>query len=230
MRQYFVRRALLIVPTILGVTLLVSGLLELLQGDIADVIFAESATFNQELTKEQIEEDLGTNENFLVQWAEWLGGVVQGDFGEYFRGGKSVGSELKLRVPVTLELSFMALVLSLFIALPIGVVSALRQDTMVDHASRSVSIFMLAAPSFLLGTLFFVFAGRWAGWLLPPLNYVDFWEDPWANFQKMWVPPLFLPSGCPARSCDSHAARCSRCCARTTSGLPGPRACVSAPS
>jgi len=195
MRQYFLRRALLIVPTILGVTLLVSGLLELLQGDIADIIFAESATFNQELTKEQIQDDLGTNENFLVQWAEWLGGVVRGDFGEYFRGGKSVGAELKLRVPVTLELSVMALMLSLFIALPIGVLSAIRQDTLMDHGSRSVSIFMLAAPSFLLGTLFFVFAGRWAGWLLPPLNYVDFWEDPVANLQKMWVPAVILAFG-----------------------------------
>jgi ABC-type dipeptide/oligopeptide/nickel transport system permease component len=85
MRQYFIRRALLVVPTILGVTLLITLLLQVLQGDIADLIFAESATFNQELTKEQIEDDLGVNETLLgsrflgtfKQWGEWVGGVVQ---------------------------------------------------------------------------------------------------------------------------------------------------------
>jgi peptide/nickel transport system permease protein len=209
MRQYFIRRALLIVPTILGVTLLITLLLQILQGNIADLIFAESATFNQELTKEQIEDDLGVNEELFgsrflgifKQWGEWMGGVVQGDFGEYFRSRRSVGGELGNRIPVTLELSSLALLFSLLIALPTGVISAIRQDTVVDHTARSFSIFMLALPSFWLGTMYFVIVGSWddwglpssmGDWLLPPSAYKDPWDDPEANLRQMWAPAVIL--------------------------------------
>ena len=209
MRQYFIRRALLVVPTVLGVTLLITFLLQILEGNIADLIYAESATFNQELTKEQIEDDLGVNDELFgsrplgifVQWGEWMGGVVQGDFGEYFRSRRSVGDELGNRIPVTLELSGLALFFSLIIALPTGVISAIRQDTVVDHTARSFSIFMLALPSFWLGTMYFVVVGRWddwglpksiGDWLLPPSIYENFWEDPEANIRQMWAPAMIL--------------------------------------
>ncbi len=209
MRQYFIRRALLIIPTVLGVTLLVSGLLQILRGDIADIIFAESATYNQELTKEKIKDDLGINEGwylgvvppFFVQWGEWMGDVVQGDFGEYFRSNRSVGDDLSNRVPVTLELAGMALVVSLLIALPIGVLSAVRQDTYSDYIARSFAIFMLALPAFWLGTMYFVVVGNWSDWglpqsigdwLLPPPIYKDFWENPETNFRQMWAPAVIL--------------------------------------
>jgi len=208
-RQYFVRRALLIIPTVLGVTLLITLLLQILQGNIADLIFSESATYNQELTKEQIENDLGINDTILgsrflgafKQWGEWLGHVAHGDFGEYFRSRRSVGGELMDRAPVTLELAGLALVFSLIIALPIGVVSAMRQDTLVDHTARSFSIFMLALPSFWLGTMYFVVVGNWhdwglpksvGDWLLPPSEYRNFWEDPEANIRQMWAPAAIL--------------------------------------
>jgi peptide/nickel transport system permease protein len=192
MREYILRRALLIVPTILGVSLLISALLEILPGNVADIILAESGGFNTGLTKEGIEADLGLDKNFFVRWAEWLGGVVQGDFGEYFRGGRSVGDVLVQRAPVTLQLSAMAFVLSLIIALPIGIISAIRQDSVLDYTSRSSAIFMLAMPSFWLATVFLVLSGRWAGWLLPPIAYQDIWEDPWQNLQQMWVPAVIL--------------------------------------
>jgi peptide/nickel transport system permease protein len=195
MRQYALRRALLTIPTILGVTLLVSALLSIIPGDIADIIIAENSGFNTNLTKEQVEEDLGVGENFFVQWAEWLGGVVQGDFGEYFRSGRPVEEELIRRAPVTLQLSAMALVLSLFIGLPIGILSAIRQDKPVDYVARSGAIFMLALPSFWLGTMFFVLAGTYAGWLLPPVIYTDLWEDPANNLKMMWAPAFILAFG-----------------------------------
>ena len=195
MRQYILRRALLIPVTILGVTLLVSALLSIIPGDIADIIVAENSGFNSELTKEQVEEDLGVGENFLVQWAEWLKGIVQGDFGEYFRSGRPVEDELIRRAPVTLELAFMALVLSLIIGLPIGILSAIRQDKPVDYVARSSAIFMLALPSFWLATMFFVFAGTYAGWLLPPVIYTDIWEDPANNLKMMWAPAVILAFG-----------------------------------
>ncbi len=200
MRQYIIRRALLIVPTILGVSLLISGLLQLLPGDVADIILAESGGFNTNLTREKIESDLGLNKEFLgvsqlgflTQWGEWMGGVVQGDFGDYFRGGKPISRELEARLPVTLQLAGMAMVISLLIAIPIGVLSAIRQDTPIDYVARSSAIFMLAVPGFFLGVIFFVLVGRWAGWLLPPVIYQDPWEDFWGNMKQMWAPALIL--------------------------------------
>jgi peptide/nickel transport system permease protein len=183
---------MLIPLTVLGVSLLVSLTLELLPGNVADIILAESGGFNSDLTKSSIESDLGLDKNVFQRWAEWLGNVAQGDFGEYFRGGRSVGGEIEHRLPVTLQLAGMALVLSLFIAIPIGVVSAIRQDSLVDYFSRSIAIFMLAAPSFWLGVMFIVLVGNYSPSLLPPVTYHDAWEDPWLNFKQMWAPAVIL--------------------------------------
>ncbi len=183
----------MLVPlTVVGVSLLVSLVLELLPGNVADIIVAESGGFNTGLTKESVESDLGLDKNVFARWGEWLGNVAQGDFGHYFRGGRSVGDELEHRLPVTLQLSAMALVLSLIIAIPIGVISAIRQDSVTDYVSRSSAIFMLAAPSFWLGVMFFVLVGTYSPSLLPPVVYHDVWEDPWLNFKHMWAPALIL--------------------------------------
>ena len=192
MRQYIIRRALLIVPTVLGVTLLMTWLLTLLPGNAADIILAESATFNDQLTKESIEADLGLNKFFVVRWAEWLGDVVQGDFGQTFRGGKPIGDELLNRAPVTLQLAGIALVLSLIIAIPIGILSAIRQDSLIDYVARSSAIFMLAMPGFFLAVLFLVLAGNWAPSLLPPIIYEDVWDDPESNLRQLWAPAVIL--------------------------------------
>ena len=192
MRNYAIRRAALIPVTLLGVSLLVSSLLELLEGNVADIILAESGGFNTNLTKEGIEAELGLDENFLVRWVNWLGDIAQGDFGNYFRGGRPVGEELEQRIPVTFQLAGMALVISLIIAIPIGVISAVRQDQLVDYFGRSIAIFMLAAPTFWLGVMFFVLVGDYAPSLLPPVRYHDFWEDPWMNLKQTWAPAVIL--------------------------------------
>jgi len=191
-RQYIIRRALLIVPTVLGVTLLMTWLLTLLPGSAADIILAESATFNDELTKESIEADLGLNKFFVVRWVEWLGDAVQGDFGQTFRGGKPIGDELLNRAPVTLQLAGMALVLSMLIAIPIGILSAIRQDSIIDYVARSSAIFMLAMPGFFLAVVFLILAGNWVPSLLPPIIYEDVWDDPESNLRQLWAPAVIL--------------------------------------
>lgn len=195
MRNYILRRVLLLPVTVLGVSLLVSLFLELLEGNVADIIVAESGGFNSDITKASVEHDLGLDKNVFVRWADWLGGVAQGDFGEYFRGGRDVRGELEHRLPVTLQLSAMALIISLIIAVPIGVVSAIRQDSIVDYLCRSTAIFMLAAPSFLLGLMFIVLVGNYSPSLLPPVTYHDPWEDPWLNLKQMWAPAMILAFG-----------------------------------
>lgn len=192
MRTYIFRRALLIPLTVLGVSFLVSSVFELLPGNVADIILSESGGFNTNLTRSSIEADLGLDKSFVVRWVNWLGAVAQGDFGEYFRGGRSVGGELEHRLPITLQLAGMALIITLVIAIPIGVLSAIRQDSLVDYVARSIAIFMLAAPSFWLGVMFFVLVGNNAGWLLPPVVYNDVWEDPLLNMKQMWAPAVIL--------------------------------------
>jgi peptide/nickel transport system permease protein len=192
MRNYILRRALLVPVTVLGVSLLVSLTMELLPGNVADIIVAESGGFNSGITKASVESELGLDKNVLLRWVDWLGSVGQGDFGEYFRGGRDVRGELEHRLPVTLQLSVMALVLSLIIAIPIGVVSAIRQDSMVDYLARSSAIFMLAAPTFWLGVMFIVLVGNYSPSLLPPISYHDPWEDPWLNLKQMWAPAVIL--------------------------------------
>lgn len=192
MRQYMIRRALLIPLTILGVSLLVVATMELLPGNIADVILAESGGQNPNLSKEQIEEDLGLNKNLFVRWAEWLGNAAQGDFGNYFRGGRSVSDAMVDRAPVTLELAGISLIFALLIALPIGIISAIRQDTILDYFARSSAIFMLAVPSFFLGVMYIVLVGRHAGWLLPDPIYERPWDDLSANLKQMIAPAIIL--------------------------------------
>jgi peptide/nickel transport system permease protein len=192
MRNYIFRRALLVPITVLGVSLLVSLTLELLPGNVADIIVAESGGFGTDITQESVEEDLGLDKNVFLRWGDWITDVAQGDFGHYFRGGRSVGGELENRLPVTLELAAMALVISLVIAIPIGVISAVRQDSMVDYIGRSIAIFMLAAPSFWLGVMFIVLVGNYQPSLLPPIRYHDVWEDPWMNLKIMWAPAVIL--------------------------------------
>lgn len=204
MRNYILRRVLLLPLTVLGVSLLVSLFLELLEGNVADIIVAESGGFNSDITKASVEKDLGLDKNVFVRWVDWLGNIVspssdfpflQLDFGEYFRGGRDVRDELVHRLPVTIQLAAMSLVISLIIAVPIGVVSAIRQDSIVDYVCRSTAIFMLAAPSFLLGLMFIVLVGNYSPSLLPPVSYHDPWEDPWLNLKQMWAPSVILAFG-----------------------------------
>lgn len=191
MRQYVIRRALLIPLTVLGVSFLVVATMELLPGDIADVILAESGG-GSDLTKDEIETRLGIDKNFVIRWGEWLGDVAQGDFGRYFRGGRPVADDLVDRVPVTLELAGLSLIIALLIALPIGILSAIRQDTILDYFARSSAIFMLAVPSFFLGVMYIVLVGRHAGWLLPDPIYERPWDDLGTNLKQMIAPAVIL--------------------------------------
>ncbi len=188
MRQYLLRRLLLVIPTIFGVTLLVAAIVRLLPGDVVGIIVSESGGAVQ---PEVIRHELGLDRSFPEFYVDWITGVFRGDFGETFRGKQPVLDEIADRIPVTLELGLFALLVSLIIALPVGVVSAIRQDTPLDYAARSFAIAALAQPTFWTATLMVVFIPRFFGKSLP-VFYHHFWEDPWANIQQMWAPALIL--------------------------------------
>lgn len=195
MRQYIIKRLILAVPTLLGVSILVFSMLRVLPGDIVQQVAGENEVTPE--LEQQIKEDLGLDKPAIRQYFEWLGGVATLDFGRSLRLKTPINDDLQNKLPVTLEMSILALGISLLIALPVGVIAAIRQDTWIDYIARSTAIAFLAIPSFWLGTMIIVFATRWFGWATPQAqDYQQFWENPWANIKFMLFPyGYFIPVG-----------------------------------
>ncbi len=124
--------------------------------------------------REQLEKALGLDQPMWIQYGRWMGAILfHGDFGRSLWQNTPVNEQLLQRLPVTFELGLMALIVGLSVAIPIGVYSAIRQDTPGDYVARSFSILMLAVPSFWLGTMVMVFPSLWWGWS-PPIQFVPF--------------------------------------------------------
>ena len=194
MQRYIARRVILMIPTLIGVTFMLFMLVRFIPGDVIQQIAGDNAIITPEI-RADIEHRLGLDEPWYTQYWTWLFKSLRGEFGESLRSGVPIGEELRLRLPVTLELTSLALLVSLVIALPIGVLSAVRQDTWSDYLSRSVAIGALALPAFWLATLIIVLPSVW--WkVAPPLQYVDLWDDPWQNLKIMLFPyGKFVPVG-----------------------------------
>jgi peptide/nickel transport system permease protein len=131
------------------------------------------------------------------QYFDWAGGILRLDFGHSLRGQGSNNEQLKHRLPATLELSLIGLVISLLIALPIGTLSAIRQDSLPDYAGRSLAIGFLAIPQFWLAIMIVTFASVWFEKAAPSVtSYQQIWQDPWQNIKIMLFPfGYFVPVG-----------------------------------
>src|SRR6478672_5443249 len=163
------RRLLLLVPTLLGVTIVVFVLVRLLPGDAATLQLqdAKSSAADEAALRAQ----LGLDKPIYLQYADWVGTLMHGDLGHSFRSKQPIAQELSARIPVTLELGITALIIATIVATTIGVISAVRQDTWMDYVSRSGAIALLAIPAFWLGTLVVTLPSVWWHWT-PPLQYV----------------------------------------------------------
>lgn len=191
MRAYIIRRLLLIVPTLLMVSVIVFFLVRLIPGDVVDQIAMVQSTAGQ-VSREEIAQRLGLDKPVHVQYVEWIAGIfLRGDFGKSLWSHRPVLPEIISRFPVTVELGLIALLTSLFIALPIGIYSAIRQNTVGDYLARSVAIASIALPSFWIGTMIMVFPSIWWGWT-PPMKYVPFFKDPSANLKMFFIPGVVL--------------------------------------
>jgi peptide/nickel transport system permease protein len=195
MQRYILRRAILMFPTLFGVTILVFIAVRVfLPGDVIQMVAGTDAVITEEV-RQQIKEDLGLDRPYHEQYWDWISGVFRADLGESLTTHVSVAEEMKRRLPVTIELGLLALMVSLSISLPIGVLAAVRQDTLLDYIARSTAIGFLAIPGFWLGTLVIVLPSKWWG-VAPPIHYVDFWVDPWQNLKIMLFPfGKFIPVG-----------------------------------
>ena len=119
-----------------------------------------------------------------MQYFDWVWGVVRGDWGTSLRTDTPVLEEIKNRFPLTFEMATLTVLMSILIAVPLGIIMAVRQDTWIDYSARLFSIGGLAMPNFWLGTLTLLFMVIWFGWI-PPLGYTHFWDDPWTNIQQV---------------------------------------------
>src|SRR5499433_555669 len=190
MPTYILRRILLMIPTLLGAVTLIFLLMRLLPGDVALYILGsgESSDVNKQAL-EQIRQELGLDQPLIVQYGRWLWGAVRLDFGNSYWTHQPVIEELQRRYPMTANLAVVSLLLGTLIAIPLGVLSAVRQDTLIDYAARIFVIAGLSIPNFWLAILVIVGLVHYFQWL-PPLNYAPFWVDPWLNFKQLVFPAL----------------------------------------
>lgn len=256
MLQYIIRRILLMIPTLIGVSLLVTGLLRLLPADAVDILVsqgevqgglasfneivderlkadgkdpatqgsdrtrAENAVISDQLKREGIDpasatpsqksaarntlardrykdnirERVGLDKNYIEQWWDWTSNALQGDLGTSLIGSRPVNDELQRRIPVSIELGVLALAVSILIAVPLGVASAVWQDSWVDYGLRGFAIAMLAVPSFFMATIVIALASRWWNYSFPT-RYREFWDQPMTNIEQVYVPAIILGIG-----------------------------------
>ena len=193
MQRYVIRRLLAVIPTLFFASIIVFLVIRVLPGDIVDLIIKSSPFMeDSEQMRVEIERDLGLDNPMHEQYVRWLGGIIlRGDLGTSLMRETSVSAEIAERLPVTMELGLWAVFFALIISIPIGVYSAIRQDTMGDYVARSFAILMLAVPSFWLGTMVVILPAMWWGWS-PPTRLVPFSEDPLAHIAVFMTPAAIL--------------------------------------
>jgi peptide/nickel transport system permease protein len=187
MRTYIAKRLLLIVPTLLGAATLVFLIMRVIPGDVALLILGGDQGQIDQKQLDAMRQQLGLDQSLLMQFGTWLWGVVRFDFGKSLWTGQPVVEELLIRLPLSLELALFATMVSVVIAIPLGMLAAVRQDTWVDYLVRVVSIGGLAIPGFWVGILCILALVIFFGWG-PPLEFTPPWVSPWANFQMMVWP------------------------------------------
>jgi len=192
MRAYVLRRLLALLPTLVFASIIVFTTVRLIPGDVIDLMLSQNDISAGKVSRDQLVAALGLDRPMWEQYLRWVGAIVlHGDLGRSLWQANPVGEQLALRLPVSMELGALALVIALLLAIPIGVYSAVRQDTTGDMIARSFSILLLAVPSFWVGTMVMVFPSIWWGWS-PEVQYVGFTENPLQNLKQMLVPVAVL--------------------------------------
>ena len=210
MRAYLIRRLLLIIPTLLILSILVFLSVRFIAGDVIDAMAARMVGGDLGsgglIDREALEHMLGLDVPVYVQYGRWIGvlptpdfvtkeshfnGLLQGTLGESLMSSFTVEEKIRGRLPVTIQLGVMAIVIGLVIALPVGIYSAIRQDTAADYLGRSFAILGLATPNFWLGLMVVLYPAIWWGWS-PSMELIPLAEDPLGNLGMFLIPSLIL--------------------------------------
>lgn len=191
MQGYIIRRFVALIPTLLFASFIVFLTVRLIPGNIIELMLSQNDVSASKQTRDQLEAALGLDTPIYIQYFKWMGGILQGDLGKSLWTNTPVMEEILYRLPITLELGIIALLVSLLVGVPIGVYAALKQDTVGDYVLRTLSILALAIPGFWVGTLVNVFPAMWWGWS-PSVKFISFWQDPWGHFVQLLIPALIL--------------------------------------
>lgn len=192
MGTYLVRRLILIIPTVLLVTIVVFSLTRLIPGTVLDQLLSQLTYQVRDIDVAQLKAEMGLDVPAPVQYWRWLSNIVMhGDLGKSLSTQLPIASRIGPAIPVSLELGIMAIIISLFFSLPLGIYSGIRQDTIGDYLFRSIAILSIAIPSFWAATLIIVLPSIWFHWV-PPLQYVAFIENPVENLSVFIIPAILL--------------------------------------
>lgn len=192
MRQYAIKRVALFIPTVFLVTVIVFVVMRLIPGDPALAILeGEGGGVYTQQDLANLRAKLGTDRPIVIQYLDWMGGVMRGDFGDSLWFQSPVMVELNTRIPVTIELAVLSIILAVVIAVPFGVLSAIKPDSLLDYGARSFTLWGIAIPQFFAAILLILFLVKAFGWL-PPLGYARLWDAPLTNLQQMFFPALAL--------------------------------------
>jgi peptide/nickel transport system permease protein len=205
MAHYLLRRLYAMGLTLLGLTVLVFLMLRLIPGTVVEQMIGADAIVSPAMVAE-LTRFFGLDQPWYVQYGRWMGRLVQGDLGTSWRTGKPVVSLIMERLPVTLELTALAVAFALLLGLPAGVLSAVRRDQAIDNATRLGTLLGLSIPVFWQGTMLILFFSLYLRWM-PPVMWVDFWADPVGNLTIM-----LLPAICLGTASAANIARTTRAC------------------
>ncbi len=195
MIQYIFKRLLLMIPTLIGAAVLIFFILRLIPGDVCELRLAGSGLYADPEQIKLCRDNLGLNDPILLQFWNFVYGFATFDLGESMWTGQPVSYEIGLRFQLSLQVAVMATVVSLLIAIPLGTISAVKQNTWIDYGVRAFSIAGIALPSFWLGIMIIlgllIFTQAWFGepWM-PPITYVSPFEDFWANMSQLIWPAV----------------------------------------
>jgi peptide/nickel transport system permease protein len=189
---YVLRRLALFVPTLIGASILIFVLMRLVPGDIAEILVYQTGSESSAVQAKQIQQirrELGLERPIATQYLDWIAGAARGDFGQSYVQRRPVADILRERFPRSMELAGLTLLLAVVWAIPLGVISAVRQNRPVDYLARLVSLSGLSLPLFFTGALILYGLVRLFHWL-PPLEFVSFPEDPVENLKQLIWPAL----------------------------------------
>jgi peptide/nickel transport system permease protein len=187
--EYIVRRLILSVGVLFAISIIVFTAVRLTPGDVCKIVLNTPDVDKKQC--DSIRSGLGLDEPWAKQYVVWMGGALHGDLGTAFISKRDVAGEIRTRIPLTIELTLLSTLFALVIAVPIGAISAARQNSPIDYLLRFVTIGWLSIPAFWLGTMLIVFPSKWWGYS-PPVGYTEFWKDPAKNLEQLYLPAFAL--------------------------------------
>jgi len=192
MTQYLMKRLLAAILVLFVISVIVFVAVRAIPGDVCKIVLNTPDVDQAQC--DSIRAELGLDEPLVTQYLKYMGGLFTGDWGTQLISKRDVWTEMKTRIPLTLELTILATTFGFVIALPIGIISAVRQDSFLDYFLRLTVVGWLSIPAFWLGVMLIIWPAKWWGYS-PPVGYVDIWVDPLKNLEQLFLPAIALGIG-----------------------------------